>query len=212
MLNEGTVIAAFSEDDVERLTGISKGQLRYWDRTEFFTPSLADENRRWPNSRVYSFRDVVCLKILNAIRNEARVSLPHLRGVRKKLMRLGDDMWAKTTLYVLNRKVVFYNPETSRKEEVVTGQGVLQIPLSAVTGDMERAVCSLRNRDAGTIGRIDRSRGVASSQPVVAGTRISVRAIKAFSEAGYSIDQIRAQYPVLTDEDIRAALAHGKAA
>ena len=212
MLNESTVIAAFSEDHVERLTGISNSQLRYWDRTEFFAPSFADENRRRPHSRVYSFRDVVCLKILNALRNEARVSLPHLREVKEKLTHLGDDLWAKTTLYVLNRKVVFYNPESSRKEEIVTGQGVLQIPLHVVTGDMKKAVQSLWERDSKTVGHIERSRGVASSQAVIAGTRIPVRAIKAFSEAGHSIDQIREQYPVLTDEDVRAALAYGKAA
>jgi uncharacterized protein (DUF433 family) len=43
---------------------------------------------------------------------------------------------------------------------------------------------------------------------VVAGTRITVKSIKAFSDAGYSIDQIREQYPVLTAEDIRAALSY----
>lgn len=212
VLNEGTVLAAFSEEDVERLTNISKGQLRYWDRTKFFAPSLADENRRWPNSRVYSFRDVVCLKILNALRNEAKVSLPHLRDVREGLLHLGDDLWAKTTLYVLNRRVVFYNPETSRKEDIVTGQGVLQIPLRVVSGDMKKAVRLLWARDEKTVGNVGRSRGVASSQLVIAGTRIPVRAIKAFSEAGYSIKQICKQYPTLTPEDIRAALEYGEAA
>ncbi len=212
VLSESNVIAAFSEDDVGRLTGITTNQLRYWDRTDFFRPSLADENRRWPNSRVNSFRDVVCLKILNALRNEARVPLPRLREVREKLLHLGENMCAKTTLYVLNRRVVFFNPDTSRKEDVITGQGVLQIPLIVVTGDMKKAVSSLRARDAKTIGRIRQSRGVASSEPVVAGTRITVRAIKAFHEAGYSIDSIREEYPSLTKEDIRAALAYGEAA
>jgi uncharacterized protein (DUF433 family) len=206
------VISAFSEEHVERLTGVSKHQLRYWDRTGFFVPSLADENRRRPNSRIYSFRDVVCLKVLNTIRNEIRVSLPHLREVKEGLAHLGDDLWAKTTLYVLNRKVVFDNPETSRREEIVSGQAILQIPLRVVQGDMEKAVHALWTRDPATVGRIERHRGVASSQPVIAGTRIPVRAIKAFSEAGYSIEQIREQYPTLTDKDIRAALAFGKAA
>jgi uncharacterized protein (DUF433 family) len=220
------VISAFSEEHVERLTGVSKHQLRYWDRTGFFVPSLADENRRRPNSRIYSFRDVVCLKVLNTIsfrdvvclkvlntiRNEIRVSLPHLREVKEGLAHLGDDMWAKTTLYVLNRRVVFDNPETSRREEIVSGQAILQIPLRVVQGDMEKAIHALWTRDPATVGQIERHRGVASSQPVIAGTRIPVRAIKAFSEAGYSIEQIREQYPTLTDKDIRAALAFGKAA
>jgi uncharacterized protein (DUF433 family) len=206
------VIAAFSEEDVERLTRISIGQLRYWDRTGFFTPGLADQNRRLSHSRIYTFRDVVCLKILNTIRNESKVPLQHLREVRKKLLDLGDDLWAKITLYILNRRVVFHNPETDQKEDVVSGQFVLQIPLRVVSGDMEKAVRVLRERDAATIGRITRHRNTANNRPVIAGTRIPVKSIKAFSEAGYTVDQIREQYPVLTAEDIRAALAYGAAA
>ena len=207
-----SVISAFSEEEVERLTGITAAQLEYWDRTNFFVPSLAEENRRRPHSRIYSFRDIVCLKILNTLRNEARVSLPHLREVKEKLAHLGDDMWAKTTLYVLNRKVIFDNPQTRRKEEIVTGQGILQIPLQAAQDSMERAVRDLWKRDDKTIGKIQRQRGVAGNKPTVAGTRIRVSAIKAFREAGYTIEQIREQYPVLTKEDIVAALDYGKAA
>ncbi len=45
------VIAAFTEEQVERLTDISRNQLRHRDRTGFFNPSLAEENRRLPHSR-----------------------------------------------------------------------------------------------------------------------------------------------------------------
>jgi uncharacterized protein (DUF433 family) len=180
--------------------------------TGFFRPSLASEDRRVANSRIYTFRDVVCLKILNTIRNEAKVPLQHLREVREELLHLGEDLWAKVTLYILNHRVVFYNPATDRREEVVSRQGVLQIPLEAVRGDMEKAVRSLRARPEDTIGRIARHRRTAANKPVIAGTRIPVKSIKAFDRAGYSIDQIRAQYPVLTDEDIRAALIHDEAA
>jgi len=141
---QNNVIAAFSEEDVERLTRISIGQLRYWDRTGFFVPSIAEENRRAVHSRIYTFRDVVCLKILNTIRNESKVPLQHLREVREKLLHLGDDLWAKITLYILDRRVVFHNPETDQKEDVVSGQGVLQIPLRIVSGDIEKAARSLR--------------------------------------------------------------------
>jgi DNA-binding transcriptional MerR regulator len=147
------VISAFSEEHTERLTGVSKAQLRYWDRTGFFVPSLADDRRR-PNSRVYSFRDLVCLKVLNALRNEVRVSLPHLRDVKEKLAHLGDDIWARTTLYVLNRRVIIENTETTARVEVVSGQSVLQIPLKMVQGDMEKAVRDLWTRDKAAIGTI----------------------------------------------------------
>jgi uncharacterized protein (DUF433 family) len=206
------VIAAFSEEDVARLTGITISQLRYWDRTRFFTPSLANEDRRVTHSRVYTFRDVVCLKVLNTIRNELKVPLPRLREAKEKLAHLGDDVWARATLYILNRRVIVYNPATDRKEDAVSGQGILQIPLEMVRSDMERAVNALRTRDAAMVGKITQNRGTAANKPVIAGTRIPVKSIKAFERAGYSIDQIREQYPILTAEDIKAALAFGEAA
>lgn len=207
------VVSAFTEDQVERLTGISQRQLRYWDRTGFFVPSLAYEDRRSPYSRLYSFRDIVSLKIVSALRNDANVPLPHLREVKDKLSHLGDDAWAKTTLYVLNKRVIFDSPGIKdRKEEVVSGQVMLQIPLKIVSGSMEEAVRGLHKRDETAIGRVERRKNIAHNQAVIAGTRIPVRSIKAFSEAGYSVKQIQKEYPTLTAEDIKAAIAFAAAA
>ena len=198
---------AFTEEQTEKLTGISSRQLRSWDRTGFFVPSLAHENRSLTLSRLYSFRDLVSLKVLNALRNDANVSLQHLRSVKDKLSHLGDDMWAKTTLYVLNKRVIFENPETKNKEEVVSGQGILQIPLEVVAGNMRQAVDEMKKRDVSLSGKIERIKGVAGNKPVIAGTRIPVSTIKAFADEGYSADQIMEEYPSLTLDDIEAALS-----
>ncbi|MGY5809445.1 DUF433 domain-containing protein [Rhizobium sp. LEGMi198b] len=206
------IIAAFTEEQVERLTGVSVRQLRNWDRTGFFVPSLAYEDRSQPLSRLYSFRDLVSLKILNSLRNELNVSLQHLRQVKDKLAHLGDDMWSKTILFVLNKRVAFENPETRAKEEIVSGQGILQIPLEVVTGDMRRAVDAMRKRDEALIGQIERKKGVANSKPVIAGTRIPVSSVKAFADEGYTVEQIRAEYPTLTEADVIAAINHKNAA
>ena len=206
------VIAAFSEDHVETLTGVSKRQLRCWDRDGFFVPSLAYKDRSRPYSRLYSFRDVVSLKVLNALRNDAQVPLSHLREVKDKLLHLGDDMWTQTILHVLKKRVVFVNPETRNLEEVVSGQGVLQIPLQVVTGDMQAAVKSLYKREPSSIGKFEQKRNRVHNQLVIAGTRIPVRSVKAFHDAGYSIDRIQKEYPTLTEEDIRAAIDHRSAA
>jgi hypothetical protein len=40
MLGLDNIISAFSEEQAERLTKISKQQLRYWDRTGFFSPAF----------------------------------------------------------------------------------------------------------------------------------------------------------------------------
>jgi uncharacterized protein (DUF433 family) len=206
------VVSAFTEDHAERLTGISRRQLRYWDETGFFTPSLAYEDRNEAFSRLYSFRDLVSLKVLNALRNEAKVSLPHLREVKIKLAHLGDHLWAHTTLYVLNKKVIFDNPELGNREEVLSHQAVFQIPLRIVSKNMHGAIQAWRKREESTIGKVERHRNIAHNQVVVAGTRIPIKSIKAFADAGYTVEQIKREYPTLTEADIQAALNHEAAA
>ncbi|MGE8130612.1 DUF433 domain-containing protein [Methylobacterium sp. NPDC080182] len=207
-----TVIAAFTEDEAQRLTGISLTQLRYWRRTSFFEPSLKVELSEGEETRLYSFRDLICLQVLDRLRNDSGVSLQHLREVKAELADLGDDVWARTTLYVLNKRVVFNHPETGRREEVTTGQGVLSIPLEIVRADMERNVRQLRTRNPDNYGKVQSVRGVARSNPVIAGTAIQVASIKAYADAGYTVEQIIEEYPTLTERDVEAALAHDAAA
>jgi uncharacterized protein (DUF433 family) len=199
-------IAAFTEEHVHRLTGVSQWQLRKWAEDNFFVPSLMSEvDTDLPPLRMYSFRDLVCLKVINAIRNNAKISLKELYGVKERLSYLGDDLWAKTTLYIHRKKVVFDNPESGEKEEIVGGLGVLQIPLKVVTEHMADAVRAMRQRNESLVGQIeDKKRGIA--QPVIAGTRIPVKSIQAFSDAGHSVESIKEQYPILTEDDIRAAI------
>lgn len=212
MVGATGVVAAFTEEQTARLTGVSKAQLRSWDKTGFFIPSLAYGDRRTAYSRLYSFRDLVSLRVVNALRNEAKVPLSQLREVKEKLSHLGEDMWARTTLYVLHRRVIFFNPETESREEVLSGQAILEIPLKVVSGSVEDAVRTLRARDKEQVGKVERHRNVAHNAAVVAGTRIPVRSIQSFARAGYSVDQILKEYPTLTADDVRAAISFDQAA
>lgn len=208
MSDSGIVIAAFSENHVERLTGITVTQLRYWDRTKFFVPSYADENRRAAYSRIYSFKDVAALRTISVLRNQHNVPLQHLRKVADKLAHLADDKWTKTTLYVWNRKVIFDEPGTDLKREVVSGQYMLGVALNTIISDTKRDVEALRRREDAKFGQVERSRFVNHNAWVIAGTRIPTGAIRRFHEAGYTPAQIIREYPDLTELDIRAALAH----
>ena len=202
------IISAFTEEQVERLTGISKRQLRYWDKTDFFTPAFVSENRRVAYSRIYSFTDVASLRVLNVLRNQYRVPLQHLRVVAKELPQMSTDKWTKTELFVLNRRVVFAEPGTNKYREIVSRQYVIGIALNVVLSDTERDVEDLNRRDESMIGKVTRSRNICHNSWVIAGTRIPVVAIKRFAEEGYSISQIREEYPTLTEADIRSAIQH----
>ena len=154
------IISAFSEEQVERLTGISKRQLRYWDKTDFFTPAFASDNRRIAYSRIYSFTDVASLRVLNVLRNQYCVPLQHLREVAKELPQMSTDKWTKTELFVLNRRVVFAEPGTNKHREIISKQYVLGIALSVVVRDTKRDIEDLNGRDDDEIGKVTRTRNI----------------------------------------------------
>ncbi len=198
------VISGFTPEQASRLTGVSVNQLRAWDRSGFFEPSLAREDRSLPFARMYSFRDLLSLQILNTLRNESKVPLPHLREVRGELMAIGDDTWADTILYVLKKKVVFDHPHTGAREEVVGGQRVLGIPLEVVRANMRRKIDDDLSRDADDFGQIEKKRRILHNRPVFSGTRIPVDAVRAYIDHGASNEEIIREYPRLTDQDIDA--------
>jgi DNA-binding transcriptional MerR regulator len=209
MASADNVISAFSEQHVERLTRLSKAQLRYWDRTGFFPPEYAAGEARSPYGRVYSFRNVVALRTLSTLRNVHKVSLQHLRQVAEELSHMKDTLWTQTTLYVAKRRVHVVLGRGRPPIDPTTGQYALEsIALKAVITDVKRESESLRGRDPSTVGNVTRSRFVSHNAWVVAGTRITTRAIKNFSESGYSVAAILEEYPDLSPADVEAALAH----
>ena len=207
-LDINSVIAAFSEEQVTRLTGLTKGRLRYWDKTGFFKPSFIEEDARLPYSKFYSFKDVVALRTLELLRVQNSVPLQHLRKVAEKLSHLKDSLWARTDLYVVNRKVAVVNPETGDAGEVVSGQYLIPIELKKVVRDTGRAIDAMQKRGSDEIGRISHRRSICRNTSVIAGTRIPVRAVQRLHEDGYDVDQIIAEYPDLTPADVQAAIGH----
>ncbi|HXW41156.1 MAG TPA: DUF433 domain-containing protein [Xanthobacteraceae bacterium] len=205
-VQDDNVIRAFSADHVVRLTGLTKRQLNEWDETGFFKPQYAHENRRSPYARIYSFRDVVGLRVVSVLRNQYRVSMQQLRKVAKELSQNDFAFWGQMILYVVNREVSFHEPETQKIRGVVSRQYVVPVPLEPVIGEVRQAAEKLKERTTEKIGKIERNRLVMHNAPVIAGTRIPTGAIKRFKEAGYSIDGILKEYPSLTKADVEAAL------
>ncbi len=201
------VISAFSEDQAQRLTGVSGTQLRYWDRTGFFRPEYAAENRRVAFSRIYSFKDIVSLRVLHVLRNQYSVPLQHLRKVAEKLAHLSEDKWTATELFVLNRRVIFAEPGSSKHREIVSGQYIIPIPLRVVVSDTHSAVKNLSKRTASEIGKFEKNKSISQNALVIAGTRIPVATIKEFAKAGYGVSAILAEFPTLTKKDVEAAIA-----
>lgn len=204
---EMAVIQAFGEEHVERLTGLTKWQLRRWDRLGFFAPTYAYEDRHVPYSRIYSFKDVVGLRTIAVLMKKYKVSLQELRRVANELVQRGYDHWADLRLYVVKKQVHFRKPGSADIEGVWDGQLAL-VPIVDVIADVEERVRELQKRDKSQIGQIEKHKHVVRNSTVIAGTRIPTAAIRRFNEAGYTKKEILRQYPGLTSEDIDAALAH----
>ena len=207
------IIGAFSEDQVSRLTGLTRAQLRRWNRSGFIRPEyLNDSNVRSPFTFIYSFKDLLKLRVLNQLRNVYSVPMGELRRVEATLEHLGDAKWTSQKLWVHNRRVVFEEPESLRKREVSTRQFVAEIPLAVVTTDARDDIRRMNERAKDQIGTIEKRRHVHSSEAVFAGTRIPVSAIVDYIAAKYTDDQILAEFPDLTKKDIAAARRHMKEA
>jgi uncharacterized protein (DUF433 family) len=208
-MTENSVIRAFGAEHAARLAGLSQRQLSYWDQTGFFSPQYAFENRRSPYSRIYSFRDVVGLRTISILRKRYHIPLQNLRKAAEELSRYKNSPWSDLQLYVFNAEVHFREPDTGQVRGVKSAQ-YLNLPLRPIIEEVAQKSNRLRERATSELGRIKRHRYVAHNAWVIAGTRIPIHAIVNLSEAGYSPEQIVAEYPTLTIKDVEAALKHAE--
>ncbi len=200
-------LLAFTADHVRRLTGLSLRQIRYWDQTDFFSPTLVDDHSRRTFGRIYSFRDVVGLRTIAILRLEHQVPLQELRRVGEWLCREHKTPWSSLRFALHGRRVVFFDPKTGVPTEARgEGQVVFTVTLKVIADEMSEAAKRLRERASEDIGQIVRSRFVVHNAWVVAGTRVPTAAIWNFHSAGYRQAQILREYPRLKAADVTAAI------
>lgn len=200
-------LAAFTADNVCRLTGLSARQIGYWAKTGFFSPTLLDEYGRRAFGRIYTFRDVVGLRTIAILRNEHAVPLQELRRAGEWLHSKHDAPWSSLKFALRGRKVVFYDPSSGvAVEPRGAGQEVLSIALEPIAAEMRSAAERLRERKKDQIGRLVRNRYVVHNAWVIAGTRIPSSAIWNYHQAGFSTEDIIKEYPRLTARDVAAAI------
>lgn len=200
-------LVAFTAEHVCRLTGLSARQVRYWDQTEFFSPTMVDGHGKRAFGRIYSFRDLVGLRTIAILRNQHKIPLQGLRHVGKWLRQHHDTPWSSLRFGLAGSKVVFFDPKTGvATEPWGKGQQVLDIALEPIANEMREAAARLRDRQSDQIGQIVRNRFIVHNAWTLAGTRIPTQAIWNFHQAGYDTAAILKEYPRLTAKDIEAAI------
>lgn len=208
------VIAAFSDHQAARLSGVRLGQLRYWDSTGLLQPGFSGGDLRGVLGRAYSFRDIVALRVIGALKNRFNVSTQHLRDVKQRFVDGEGREWGGVRLYVLDRRVIWLEPGEELPIDAASGQTLISaLDIGEEVAEAKRALASeLRRRPDEHVGVISKNRKIAHNAAVISGTRIPVRAVQRFAAAGYSAEAIIREYPDLTLQDVEAALALPRAA
>lgn len=80
---------AFTADQASRLTGCTPHQLRYWDRVGLVKPSIQRTGGRPGVRRLYSFRDLVALRVVKGLLDNG-MSLQRVRRAWEYLRRHAD--------------------------------------------------------------------------------------------------------------------------
>jgi uncharacterized protein (DUF433 family) len=200
-------LLAITAEQATRLTGLSRDQLKYWDETRFFSPANVVASGRY-FSRLYSFRDVVGLRVIARLRE--KVSLQTLRKIAAWLKERHQEPWSQLRFFIdAKHRVHFRDPETGLVLQAADGeQAAIEIAMEEVAADVRSAAQGMQSRGVEQVGRIERHRYVMHNAHVMAGTRIPTAAVWRLSDAGYSVDQILYEYPRLTAADVQAALEH----
>ncbi|MBU1227377.1 MAG: MerR family transcriptional regulator [Actinobacteria bacterium] len=80
---------AFTAQQACQLTGCTPHQLRYWDRVDLLRPSIQSTGGRPGKRRLYSFRDLVALRVVKSLLDNG-MSVQRVRRAWDYLRRTGD--------------------------------------------------------------------------------------------------------------------------
>jgi predicted RNase H-like HicB family nuclease len=127
---------------VLELIGISYRQLDYWARTGLVRSSVKQAAGRGTR-RVYSFPDLVALRVVGQLR-EAGVSVQTIRKAVSYLKRHADQPLSKLSLVGVGRKVFALTDDPSKLVEASeSGQVVLSISVASVARHLKAGVSRL---------------------------------------------------------------------
>jgi uncharacterized protein (DUF433 family) len=213
----GSPPAAFTSDQVMRVTGISRRRLNYWLEHDIISADI-DAAKGRGRVRLWSFENLLEVRVAVWLRE--RVSLQLLTKIVRSLRRRGYSMPLATLRLAVveankprRQARVIFQDEAGEWEEVFSGgQLVMEItlPVGAMRDELSKAL-DRDQRKRRKSGQIERQRGRLGSAPVFAGTRIPVSAVERLHKAGWSTQRILAEYPGLKPGDVRAVVATAKA-
>lgn len=126
---------------VVTIVGISYRQLDYWDRTDLVSPSIQTANGSGTR-RLYSFRDVLVLKIIKQLL-DAGISLTNIRRAMENLKEIGTEDLSTITLVSDGNTVYDCRSKDEVFDLLAGGQGVFGIGIPTLAQELEGEIREL---------------------------------------------------------------------
>lgn len=197
---------AVTRETAAKLAGLSHRQVDYWASTGLVEATVDDQVSPGRRVRLYGFVDLMALLVAAELRSRG-FSLQHIRKLVRYFKSRGFDepltelRWATTGKG--KRKTIYIQfPDGSWEDDVSPGQIIFHELLEL--DPLYRRVKEATQRDAATVGHVERRRGVLGGKPVLAGTRVPVDTVRRYLAAGRPVDEILRAFPVLTAADVEA--------
>jgi DNA-binding transcriptional MerR regulator len=135
-------VDAFTAQQACQFTGCTAHQLRYWDRVNLIRPSIQSTGGRPGRRRLYSFRDLVALRVIKSLLDNG-MSVQRVRRAWDYLRRTGDmDEHLAGVKLVTDGQSIFR--VASDEEELIDalreGQLAFFVAIDEITREVEEDV------------------------------------------------------------------------
>ena len=141
----------YDSKTASRIVGVSLRQLQYWDEQGFIRPSVKLAEGRG-TKRLYSFNDLVCLKVIKQL-GQHGFSLQMIRRCLRPLKEntSGTRRLAESLKYLTDGQELFVITDDRQKIlEAMKGQFVLSLGIGSLVRELnieaKRAVFPTRKR------------------------------------------------------------------
>jgi len=140
----------FSSLQASRFTGCTGNQLRYWDKIGLVKPSVQTTGGRPGVRRMYSFRDLVALKVVRSLL-DGGMSLQRVRRAFEYLRRSqGLDQHLSSLKLVTDGQSIFKICKNDGEilDALRDGQMSFFVAIDEIAGEVDRGVAEfMRDRD-----------------------------------------------------------------
>jgi DNA-binding transcriptional MerR regulator len=135
-------VEAFTAQQACQFTGCTPHQLRYWDRVDLLRPSIQSTGGRPGRRRLYSFRDLVALRVVRSLLDNG-MSVQRVRRAWDYLRRTADlEQHLSEVRLVTDGQTIF--KVSSDDEELVDalrdGQLAFFVAINEITLEVEEDV------------------------------------------------------------------------